>query len=306
MLNLQQKRSYLLKLRMNTISFTKMHGLGNDYIYIHCPHGAPRFFPQLSIDMSPRHTGVGSDGIITIEPSQHADFKMRIFNADGSEARMCGNGIRCVGKYVYDKHLTRKKNLTIETASGIRTLELHINETTDMVDSATADMGEPQTAPALVPIAGTNPFIDAPVNTSIGVLNLTAVSMGNPHGVIFVHDFNEIDINTIGPELEHHHMWPDRANIELARILTPQLIEMRVWERGSGQTMACGTGACATAVAAALTGRADRNVTVRLLGGELKIEWRSNNHIYMTGPATTVFEGNYIYPSPTNHPTSTK
>ncbi len=270
-----------------------MHGSGNDYIYIHCPDGTPHSLPQLSIEMSHRHTGVGGDGIITIEPGQNADFRMRIFNADGSEAKMCGNGSRCAGKYVYDHRLTSKRTITLETLAGIRTLELHIDPATDTVHSVTVDMGQPMRQPQDIPVLSPAVMTDAPVSTSAGVLHMTAISMGNPHGVIFVPDLDDIDINVLGPELEHHSMWPDRANIEFATVLAPELIEMRVWERGSGQTMACGTGACATAVAAAVTGRCRRKATVKLLGGNLYIEWRDDNHVYMTGPAETVFSGTY-------------
>lgn len=279
---------------MSEISFTKMHGLGNDYVYIHCPDSEPHSLSELSIAMSHRHTGVGSDGIILIEPSDVADFKMRIFNADGSEAKMCGNGSRCVGKYVYDRHLTTKREITLETLAGIRTLELHIDPVDGRVGSVTVDMGAPVLTPVDVPVRSDREMVGEPVATSIGEVRLTAVSMGNPHGVIFLPTLAGLPINSVGPELENHPMWPDRANIEFASLVGENLIEMQVWERGSGVTMACGTGACATAVAAVLNGLTDRKVTVRLPGGELLIEWRDNGNVYMTGPATTVFDGKYF------------
>lgn len=279
---------------MSEISFTKMHGLGNDYLYIHCPDKEPHSLLELSIAMSQRHTGVGSDGIILIEPSDVADFKMRIFNADGSEAKMCGNGSRCVGKYVYDHRLTRKRVITLETLAGIRTLELHVSPTDGEVESVTVDMGAPSLIPSQVPVLSDGEMVGAPVHTSIGEVKLTAVSMGNPHGVIFLPSLRRLPIHSVGPELETHPMWPDRANIEFASVVAPDVIEMQVWERGSGVTMACGTGACATVVAAVLNSLTGRKVTVRLPGGELLIEWRSDGNVYMTGPAETVCEGKYF------------
>lgn len=270
-----------------------MHGISNDYIYINCMEVTPERLSELSIEMSDRHTGVGGDGIILICPSDVADFKMRIFNADGSEAKMCGNGSRCVGKYVYDYGLTDKNVVTLETLAGIKTLHLHVNK--GKVDSVTVDMGEPVTSVREIPVIYNNEMmVNAPVDTSCGVIEMTAVSMGNPHGVVFVDSLDNVDVHGLGRELEIHPMWPDRANIEFAQINSPSEITMRVWERGSGETMACGTGACATAVAAALTGRTGDRVTVHLLGGDLEI-YRNpdNSHIYMTGGATTVFEGVY-------------
>lgn len=275
---------------MEEIFFTKMHGIGNDYIYIHCPDGAPSDISDLSIEMSPRHTAVGSDGIILILPSDKADFMMRIFNADGSEARMCGNGIRCVGKYVYDKGLTDKTELDIDTLSGIKHLSLHIGDD-GQVATVTVDMGVAATeAPDVLPEGIT---VEKPVATTAVNVSITAISMGNPHGVVFTDDMESIDVHALGRELEMHEMWPDRANIEFARIDSPHDITMRVWERGSGETMACGTGACATAAAAVITGRCKSPVRVRLLGGTLEISVSPTGSILMTGPATTVFEGRY-------------
>ena len=274
---------------MEEILFTKMHGIGNDYIYIHCPDGAPSNISDLSKLMSRPHTGVGSDGIILILPSDNADFMMRIFNADGSEARMCGNGIRCVGKFVHDKGLSSKTRLHIETLSGIKILDLHPGAD-GLIESATVDMGLPSFTD---PVLGESRDPDTPVATSAGPMNLTAVSMGNPHGVIFVEKLKDVDVTSLGPELEHHQMWPERANIEFVEITSPHSAVMRVWERGSGETMACGTGACAAAVAAIVTGRCSSPVTVTLPGGDLLIDYSHSGHVMMTGPAATVFEGRY-------------
>lgn len=279
---------------MKEIRFTKMHGISNDYIYINCMSGVPDNLSALSTEMSDRHTGVGGDGIILICHSETADFKMRIFNADGSEAKMCGNGSRCVGKYVYDKGLTDKKDITLETLSGVK--RLHLNITDGSVRTVRVDMGEPILHPALVPVRhdGTA-MLETAIPTSTGDVRLTALSMGNPHGVIFTDNPDAVNLPVIGRELETHPIWPDRANIEFAQVISPDEIRMRVWERGSGETMACGTGACASAVAAVLAGRCDRKVTVHLKGGDLEIEWNpTNNHVYMTGGATTVFEGVYL------------
>ncbi len=278
---------------MNEILFTKMHGISNDYVYINCLTSVPDNLPQLAIAMSDRHTGVGGDGIILILPSDVADFKMRMFNADGSEGKMCGNGIRCVGKYVYDYGLTDKRLITVETLAGIKTLSLHVRD--GRVHSATVDMGEPIIDTAEVPVRfHADQMVNELIATSQGDVRLTAISMGNPHGVIFVDDLSKVDVHGLGRELETHPMWPDRANIEFAQVTAPDEITMRVWERGSGETMACGTGACALAVAAVLTGRTGRTVTIHLLGGDLKIEWGADGHVYMTGPAATVFEGRYL------------
>lgn len=278
---------------MEKIKFTKMHGISNDYIYIDCMSAVPDRLEELSVEMSDRHCGVGGDGIILILPSSKADFMMRIFNADGSEAKMCGNGVRCVGKFVYDKGLTDKTRVSVDTLSGVKVLELHLKD--GLVDTVTVDMGEPIIDAQMVPvICAGQQKVEEPVATSAGELRLTAVSMGNPHGVVFVDSLSDIDVHAIGRELEIHPMWPDRANIEFAEVISPGEIRMRVWERGSGETMACGTGACATAVAGAITGRCGRDVRLRLLGGDLDIRWDpDNSHVYMTGPAATVFEGVY-------------
>lgn len=278
------------------IHFTKMEGLGNDYIYINCVNApAPERPEELSVEMSDRHFGVGGDGVILIMPSDEADFRMRMFNADGSEGKMCGNGTRCVAKYVYDKGLTDKTIITLSTLSGIKVLHLHLGPD-GKVATVTVDMGEPELTPSMVPVLSSDEVMkDEEVLTpNHGSWKITAVSMGNPHGVIFVPTLEGVDVHGAGRELETHKIWPDRANIEFVEIISPAEVKMRVWERGSGETLACGTGACAVAVAGALTGRTDRKVRVNLLGGPLDIEWRpADNHVYMTGPAAIAFEGEY-------------
>lgn len=278
------------------LRFTKMHGIGNDYVYIDCTNGIPSNLSDLSIFLSDRHKGIGGDGIILICQSEIADFKMRIFNADGSEAKMCGNGSRCVGKYVYDFGLTDKLQLTLETLSGVKYLTLHPGQTGE-IESVTVDMGAPCLEPEAIPVIAENNQ-NIPVVIYDQTFYLTAVSMGNPHGVIFVDDLDQVDIHGVGRQLEIHPMWPDRANIEFAQVISPTEIKMRVWERGSGETMACGTGACATAVAASLLGLTQKeNVTIHLLGGDLCISQNpENKHVMMTGPATTVFSGEINLP----------
>ncbi len=273
-----------------TIEFTKMHGAGNDYIYVNTfryPISNPE---EVSIRWSAPHTGIGSDGLVLIGPSEKADFSMRIFNADGSEAMMCGNASRCIGKYVYENKLTDKKEVTLETLSGIKILKLHIKE--DKVTAVTVDMGMPflQNKQQLATesggmIAG---LIEAEGISYIG----TFVCMGNPHVVIFVDSIEETNVSKVGPVLEHHPLFPERVNVEFAQVLANGEIRMRVWERGSGITQACGTGACATAVAAAVNNKAGRTSKIIMDGGDLTIEWKEqDNHVYMTGPATKVFDG---------------
>lgn len=275
------------------IRFTKMHGIGNDYIYINCMESIPDRLPELAEEMSDRHFGVGGDGIVLICPSDKADFRMRMFNNDGSEARMCGNASRCIAKYVHDHKLTEKTRISLETLSGIKVLSLNMS-TDGEVESVTVDMGEPELSAAEVPVrCAAERMVETPVATSWGDVEVTAVSMGNPHGVVFVDRIEDVPFETLGPELEKHPMWPDRANIEFLQVISPSEARMRVWERGTGETLACGTGACASAVAAALTGRCGREVTVHLRGGDLNIRWAENNHVLMTGSATEVFEGNY-------------
>lgn len=276
------------------IRFTKMHGIGNDYIYINCLGKIPSDLPALAVEMSDRHFGVGGDGIVLICPSDKADFKMRMFNNDGSEARMCGNASRCIARYLHDNHLTTKNVINLETLSGIKVLSLNLTRD-DEVESVTVDMGEPMLSPAEIPVDYPGEaMVEQIVRTSHGDVRVTAVSMGNPHGVIFVDRLEDVPFDTLGPELERHPIWPDRANIEFVEVVSPTEVRMRVWERGTGETLACGTGACATAVAASLTGRTGRDITVHLRGGDLNVRWGDDNHVYMTGGATKVFDGVYI------------
>lgn len=275
------------------IRFTKMHGIGNDYIYINCLEKMPSDLPRLAVEMSDRHFGVGGDGIVLICPSDVADFKMRMFNNDGSEARMCGNASRCIARYLHDNKLTTNNVINLETLSGIKVLSLNM-DSDDEVESVTVDMGQPVFKPSDVPVNHEgDSMVEVPVATSRGDIKVTAVSMGNPHGVVFVDRLEDVPFDTLGPELEKHGVWPDRANIEFVEVVNPSEVKMRVWERGTGETLACGTGACATAVAAALTGRTDREITVHLRGGDLKVKWGDDNHVYMRGGATKVFDGVY-------------
>ena len=267
-----------------------MQGTGNDYIYVdtmRCPLTHPE---QKALEWSKPHTGIGSDGLVLITSSDKADFGMRIFNADGSEAMMCGNASRCIGKYVYDKGLTRKTHVTLETLSGIRTLTLHVED--GKVGLVTVDMDTPAPYPADYDGKGARPMIEQPISVRTQCYKGTTVSMGNPHLVIFVDDIAQTDIHTAGPILERHPLFPGRINVEFAQILADGSIRMRVWERGSGITQACGTGACATAVAACLTRRTGRSSDVIMDGGTLHIDWdETSGHVLMTGPAAEVFEG---------------
>lgn len=274
------------------IRFTKMHGAGNDYIYINAIDSCPANLPELSNEMSDRHKGVGSDGVVLIMPSDKADFRMRMFNADGSEGEMCGNASRCVAKYVYDKGLTSKRKITLETLAGIKVLEI-TKVVDEKVREVKVDMGEPSFAPEIIPTKSNCEVVDMPISTSLGTLNLTAVGTGNPHGVVIMDSVSDLDIDSIGPEIQNNELFPRKANIEFVRIINRNEIEMRVYERGSGETMACGTGACASVVATSRLGLTDRRATVHLKGGDLQIHWAENNHVYMTGEAATVFEGEY-------------
>lgn len=261
-----------------TVKFTKMHGAGNDYIYVDTTKYPIESPDKLSVAWSARHTGIGSDGLVLIGGSEKADFSMRIFNADGSEAQMCGNASRCIGKYLYEYGLTSKTTVTLDTLSGIKTLKFRIED--GKVDSVTVDMG--------VPSGIREQNVEAQGKQFAG----TVLSMGNPHLVIFVNDIRDINLESIGPELENHPLFPDRINVEFAQLLEDGRIRMRVWERGSGITQACGTGACATAVAAAFTGRTGRASDIVMDGGTLNIRWdEKDGHVTMTGGATRVFEG---------------
>ena len=273
------------------IKFTKMQGLGNDYVYMDAIHQKIENESSLAQFVSNRHFGIGSDGLILICKSDIADFKMRMFNSDGSEAEMCGNGIRCVGKFVYDKGLTDKTTVTIETLAGIKTLELNTKE--GKVETVKVDMGEPILNPKEIPvISDEEPVKNLMLEAEGRKFKFTCVSMGNPHAITKVEDTEKFDVEKYGKVLEVDKAFPNKTNVEFIQIVDKNHVKMRVWERGAGETLACGTGACATAVACYLNGKTDRNVEVELLGGKLFIEWNEgNNHIYMTGPAVTVFEG---------------
>ena len=278
----------------SAIQFVTMQGLGNKFVVINCFDRQISNLSSLAVDMSHRHTGLDTDGIIVILPSDKADCRMRIFNADGTEAQMCGNGIRCIAKYVSDNHIVKANHLTIETLSGIKSLRLH-KGLDGLVETVTVDMGHPAILPTEVPVnfAG-DAMLDSAVDVAGTQVKITAVSMGNPHGVVFVDNFTDEMIRTLGPELEKHKIWPERANIEFARTDNRNTLSVRAWERGVGETMACGTGACAAATAAVLTGRADWPITVRLLGGNLLIDRDgSTGNILMTGPAATLHAGTY-------------
>lgn len=274
------------------LRFTKMHGLGNDYVYMDAINQKIENRSELAKFVSDRHFGIGSDGLILICPSEKADFRMQMFNQDGSEAEMCGNGIRCVGKFVYDKGLTKKETITVETLAGIKTLVMTAKN--GKIETARVDMGEPILEPEKIPvISNENPVKNLKLEVEDKKFIFTCVSMGNPHAVTFIkEDVNKLDICKYGAKLEINKAFPKKANIEFINVIDDKTLKMRVWERGAGETLACGTGACAVTVSAILNGYTKRVVTVHLLGGDLKIEWNKNdNHVYMTGPATTVFEG---------------
>ena len=282
---------------MERIAFTKMHGIGNDYVYVDCMRDALRDPAAVARAVSPRRTGIGSDGLILICPSDAADVRMEMYNADGSRGEMCGNGIRCVGKYVYDHGIRRSKTLTVETDAGIKTLFLEVPG--DVVTYVTVDMGLPELDGPAIPVAATGRVVDAPLEVELpsgpATHVVTCVSMGNPHCVIFCNDVEQLDLEEIGPYFEHHRFFPKRVNTEFVRVDAADDLRMRVWERGSGETAACGTGACAVVVAGVLTGRTARRSRVRLNGGELDIEWReADGHVYMSGPAVEVFRGEIL------------
>ena len=274
------------------IKFTKMHGLGNDYVYIDAIHQNIENQSSLAQFISDRHFGVVADGLILICESSIADFKMQMFNSDGSEAEMCGNGIRCVGKFVYDKGMTNKEEITVETLAGIKVLKFTIEN--GKVEKVRVDMGEPILEPEKIPVkSNEKPVKNLDLKIDDKEFKFTCVSMGNPHAITFIEeDVKQYDIHRYGRIAEVHEAFPKKTNVEFINIVDRQHMKMRVWERGAGETLACGTGACASAVAGVLNDLVDRNVSVELLGGVLEIEWNENdNHIYMTGPATTVFEG---------------
>lgn len=273
------------------MKFTKMQGLGNDYVYVNCFEEKIENPSELAVKVSDRHFGIGSDGLILIRPSEVADFRMTMFNADGSESEMCGNGIRCVGKYVYDYGLTDKTEVSVETLAGIKYLKFLIKD--DKVDMVTVNMGEPILKPELVPVVGEgDAVIDSPIEVDGKEYKMTCVSMGNPHSVVFVDDVDNFPLHEVGPLFEHHKAFPRRVNAEFCQVIDRTHAKMRVWERGTGETLACGTGTCATAVACILNGKTEDEVTITLLGGDLIIRWdREKNVIYMTGPARVVFDG---------------
>lgn len=273
------------------MKFTKMHGCGNDYVYVNLLEEQIENPAKVSIAVSDRHFGIGSDGLITIGASEIADFRMRIYNADGSEAEMCGNGIRCVAKYVYDHKLTDKTEITVETGAGVKTLQLTVED--DKVTLVRVDMGEPILTPDEIPVvADGNRVVDEPIVVDDKEWRMTCVSMGNPHAVVFVDDVAHFELEKYGPLFENHVRFPKRTNTEFVQIISRNEAIMRVWERGSAETWACGTGTCATVMACILNGLTDNDVLVHLRGGDLRIVYdEKSNHVFMTGPATEVFEG---------------
>lgn len=275
------------------MKFTKMHGAGNDYIYVNCFEETVKNPEQTALKVSDRHFGIGSDGLVLIEPSAVADFKMDIYNSDGSRAKMCGNATRCVAKYVYDNGMTSKREITLETLSGIKTINLFIEN--GKVKSAAVNMGAPVIEPAKIPVDLDGSAVIARTIEAGGKdYTITCVSMGNPHCVLFVEDTGVIEIEKTGPLFENHPLFPDRINTEFIQVVDHKTLKMRVWERGAGETLACGTGACAAAAAAVLNGlcKKDEDISVILLGGVLTIRWdAASNDIYMTGPAETVCTG---------------
>lgn len=278
------------------MKFTKMHGIGNDYVYVNCFEESVKNPAEVSKFVSDRHFGIGSDGLILISPSATADFRMNIYNADGSQAEMCGNGIRCVAKYVYDYGLTDKTEISVETLAGIKYLRLQVEN--GKVASVEVNMGAPILEPKEIPVAvEESPVVNVPVEVKGKIYHMTCVSMGNPHAIIFMNNVKDLDIEAIGPYFENHTVFPKRTNTEFVEVLDRNTVNMRVWERGSDETLACGTGACATTVACILNDKTENEVTVHLLGGDLKIRWdRETNQVYMTGPATVVFDGEITLP----------
>jgi len=273
------------------MKFTKMHGIGNDYIYVDCTREELKNPSEIARKVSDRHFGIGSDGLVLILPSQKADFKMRMFNSDGSESEMCGNAIRCVGKYVYDNKLTNKNIIEIETLAGIKVLTMTIEN--DQVTLVRVDMGEPILVPKDIPVdSEKDRFIAETIIIDNQEFKVTAVSMGNPHAVSYIDNVDCFPLAQIGPKMENHKLFPRRVNAEFVQVIDRTTLKMRVWERGAGETLACGTGACAVLVSSVLNNLSGRTATVKLLGGDLLIEWsEADNHVYMTGPAVKVFDG---------------
>lgn len=273
------------------MKFTKMQGIGNDYVYVNCFEEKVEDPSALAIQVSDRHFGIGSDGLILICPSEVADCEMAMYNADGSRGEMCGNGVRCVGKYMYDYGLTDKTKITVETLAGIKTLQLFVEN--GKVAKVRVDMGSPILTPAEIPVvAEGDKAVDEPILVDGKEYHMTCVSMGNPHCVVFMDDVENFEIEKTGPLFENYKDFPKRINTEFVKVIDEHTLQMRVWERGSGETLACGTGACATAVAAILNEHCNGEILIHLLGGDLKIEWdKETNHVFMTGPAAISFEG---------------
>ncbi|MDE5862768.1 MAG: diaminopimelate epimerase, partial [Lachnospiraceae bacterium] len=265
--------------------------LGNDYVYVNCFKEELANPAEMAVKVSDRHFGIGSDGLILIKPSDVADFCMDMYNADGSQAEMCGNGIRCVAKYVYDYGLTDKTDISVETLAGIKYLKLHVTD--GKVQGVTVNMGAPELRPSAIPVKSDKEIlVDEPIMAGGREYRMTCVSMGNPHCIVFVEDTEHFELEKIGPEFEGHELFPNRINTEFIQILDRKTVNMRVWERGSGETLACGTGACASAVACVLNGLTEEEITIHLLGGDLLVRWdREENLVYMTGPAAVVFDG---------------
>lgn len=274
--------------------FTKMQGLGNDYVYVNCFQETIENPSEAAIKVSDRHFGIGSDGLILIKPSEVADFRMDMYNADGSQAEMCGNGIRCVAKYVYDYGLTDQTEISVETLAGIKYLKLQIED--GKVSQITVNMGQPELNPVKIPVqAEGERVVDEPIVVNGVTYKMTCVSMGNPHCIVFIDDTENFPLEEIGPMFENHERFPKRVNTEFIQILNRNEVNMRVWERGSGETLACGTGACASAVACVLNGLTEDEITLHLLGGDLSVRWdREENVVYMTGPAKVVFDGEIV------------
>ncbi len=276
------------------MKFTKMEGLGNDYVYVNCFRETVDNPSEVAKKVSDRHFGIGSDGLILIKPSEVADFRMDMYNADGSQAEMCGNGIRCVAKYVYDYGLTDKTSISIETLAGIKYLNLQVTD--GKVSLITVNMGSPELIPDKIPvISDSKRVVDEPIEVDGTTYKMTCVSMGNPHCIVFVEDTASFPLETVGPLFENHERFPKRVNTEFIQLLDRKTVNMRVWERGSGETLACGTGACASAVACILNGLTEDEITLHLLGGDLIVRWdQQDNLVYMTGPAQVVFDGEIV------------
>ena len=274
------------------MKFTKMHGAGNDYVYVNCFEETVENPEQVAMQVSNRNFGIGSDGLILIMPSSVADVRMRMFNSDGSESEMCGNGIRCVAKYAYDHGIVSGKEITAETGAGILTLQLVTNDR-NRVEKVRVNMGKPRLARAEIPMQGEPDarVVDEPLNILHTTFRITSISMGNPHCVIFVDDVENFQVEKYGPLIENHELFPRRTNVEFVQIISPTEVRQRTWERGAGETLACGTGASAVCVAGVLNGLTEKKILNHLSGGDLELEWAEDGHLYMTGPATEVYSG---------------